>query len=165
MHKCHTGLSYFIAWLFFCSEQLAQPGRLCPNSSTEEAQIPPSQHFMGSYVPCSCLSWAASAPAPVSPEVGGSSSLLGTPQRQLSAADTERRRHQVLFIIKCREELSRRIVVSPRAVWPPTNSEGWVCFDTFPALRSSCNLSKQGETNVPLLSISLLLPYPPSCSL
>lgn len=74
----HTGLSCFTAWLCFCSKQPAQPGRLCPNSSTEQAQTPPSQHFMGSY--CSHLSWAASVPVPVSPEMGGTSSLLGTPR-------------------------------------------------------------------------------------
>lgn len=105
---------------------------------------------LGSISPCTCVSRGGRQLFPA-----------WHPQRQLSTADTERRRHQVLFIIKCREKLNRRIDVSPRAVWPPTNSEGWVCFDTFPALRSSCNLPKQGETNVPLLYISLLLPYPP----
>lgn len=47
----------------------------------------------------------------------------------------------------------------------PKNCEGWVCIDTFPALRNFCNLPNQGETNAPHLSISLHLPYPSLCSL
>ena len=59
------------------------------------------------------------------------------PQGQLRAAGTE-----VPFIIRCREELDGRTAVSRRAVWSLPSSEGWVCFDRFPALRDFCNLPR-----------------------
>lgn len=65
------------------SSQLSQ-ARLCLSSSTEQAQTPPSQHSTGSHTPCSCLSWTAPAPVPVSLEMGGSCSQPGSPRFSLS---------------------------------------------------------------------------------
>lgn len=92
----------------------------------------------------------ASAPVSVSPDMGGSSSLLGSP-RGSWVQQTQREGSFYHHVQRGAQQTN----VTHRDVWPPTNSEGWVCFDTFPGLRNPCNLPKQEETNAAHLSICL----------